>query len=142
MGTVFVVAPDPLGGHATHLGDGFKNVAVKHLLSVGSVEAFDQAVLHRPSWLYEQPLDPVPARPPLQYVAHEFRTIVQAQRRRLAAAVQIEPERLVDAKQIPLANALRPQCRIQLVKAMARVLAYVRLDRRDEPMSSRARRGS
>ena len=47
MGPLFVVADEPFGGHAPHFTQGFKHVAVEHLLAIGSIEAFDVAVLHR-----------------------------------------------------------------------------------------------
>jgi len=56
VGPQLVVAGDPLRRHATNLAESFKHVAVEHLLSVRSVEAFDETVLHRPARLDEQPL--------------------------------------------------------------------------------------
>lgn len=42
-----VVAVDPVGGRTAQLALCFERIAVEHLLAIGSVEASDQAVLHR-----------------------------------------------------------------------------------------------
>ena len=43
MWSLFVVADEPVGGHAADLVKGFEHVAVEDLVAVGSIEALDEA---------------------------------------------------------------------------------------------------
>jgi hypothetical protein len=85
-----VVSPDLLGGLETHLVEGFKDIAVEHLLSICSVEAFNEAVLHRPAALDEAPLDGMPSDPLLELVAYEFWAVIYANRRRILSTSRLK----------------------------------------------------
>src|ERR1700759_1081989 len=85
MGTHLVVTPAPVLTHASYLAQSFKHIAVEYLLAIGSVEAFDEAVLHRPSGLNEPALDAMTMSPFLQVLTDKFRPVVHAQLRRPAA---------------------------------------------------------
>src|ERR1700681_4179901 len=84
MGPLFVVADEPFSGHATHFAQGFKHVAVEHLLSIGSIEAFDVAVLHGFTRLDKAQLNTVTTRPARQGFTDELRTIVGSEHLRSA----------------------------------------------------------
>lgn len=45
MGTMVVVAVQPIGRHVTHFLHAVEDVAVEHLGAVGLVESFDKGVL-------------------------------------------------------------------------------------------------
>lgn len=74
-----VVGREAVGDYAAHFAQGFKDVAVEYVLAVRTVEAFDQAALHRLARLDESPLDAMQTDPLLDLVADRFRTIVHAQ---------------------------------------------------------------
>ena len=80
MGPLFVVADEPFGGHAPHFAQGFKHVAVEHLLAIGSIEAFDVAVLHRLTRLDKAQLNTVTMCPAGQSFAEELGAIVHTER--------------------------------------------------------------
>jgi len=80
MAPVFVVADEPFIGHATHFAQGFKHVAVEHLLSIGSIKAFDVAVLHGFTGLDNSQLNTVTTCPAGQGLADEIRAIVHTER--------------------------------------------------------------
>jgi hypothetical protein len=80
----FVLAPLPVLGHPSNLAQAFEHVAVEHLLSIGSVEAFDEAVLHWAPRLDEQQLDAVLVSPLGQRLANEFCAVVEPELRGFA----------------------------------------------------------
>ena len=85
MGPLFVVAGEPFFGHATHLAQGFEHVAIEHLLAIGSIEAFDVAVLHGLARLDKTQFNSMATRPPGQGLADELGPVVGPQHLRLAA---------------------------------------------------------
>ena len=52
MGSMVVVAVQPVGCHVTHLLQAVEHVTVEHLGSVGLVESLDISILSGPSRLY------------------------------------------------------------------------------------------
>ena len=113
VGPLFVVASDPLSRHATDLAESFKDVAVEHLLSVSSVEAFDETVLHGATGLDEEPLDAVPPRPLLKLLADQFRAVVHAQSTRLATDLDELIQRTHDAFSGQVGISMRSASRAQ-----------------------------
>ena len=85
MAPLLVVPALPFFGHATHLAECFEHVAVEHLLAIGSVEAFDKAVLHRSARLDVLQEHAILVSPSFQRLADELRTVVEPESGRLAA---------------------------------------------------------
>jgi hypothetical protein len=85
MAALLVVPALPFFGHATHLAECFEHVVVKHLLAIGSIEAFDKSVLHESTWLDVLQADAVLVSPLLQRLADELRPIVESESGRLTA---------------------------------------------------------
>lgn len=111
MWTDLVVASDPLRGHLANLAERFEHVAVQHLLSIRSIQAFNVAVLHRPPRLDEAALDAVTPSPLLELLADELGTVVDAQRCGSAAQLDELIERAHDAPRRQVRIDLDPQHR-------------------------------
>lgn len=77
----FVVSGSPVRGRASHLSQGFELVAVKHFLSIRSVEAFNKSVLHETTGLDKPAFDAMPSSPLREFLADQFGTVVYAQLR-------------------------------------------------------------
>lgn len=84
MRAFVVVAPPPVFGHGSNVGQGVEDVAVEHLRAVGSVKAFDIGVLRGLPRLDELKRDAVSERPVLQRETHELRAVVEPKALRLA----------------------------------------------------------
>ena len=130
MRPALVVASQPVGSHAAHLGQRLKDVAVQDLLAVSSIEAFDVAVLHRFAGLDEQQCDFVSGSPFGESVADQFWAVIHAQPPRCTsqldqllerfddasprqAGIDLDPQRLsvIVIEQVERAEASgRPQC--------------------------------
>src|SRR4030095_9031078 len=97
MRTDLVVARDPVSSHTAHFAERFEDVTVEHLLSVSTVEAFDQTVLHRSTGLDEATFDAVTTSPLFEFVADQFGTIVDTQPNGFATHLDEFIERANDA---------------------------------------------
>ena len=71
----FAVFLPPLGDDRARLLQGYEPVLVETLVKKLAVEAFDIAVLHRPSWLNMQVLDAVGQTPSHEGSARELRAL-------------------------------------------------------------------
>ena len=93
MRSDLVIASDPLRGHLANLAERFEHIAVEHLLSIRSIEAFHVAVLHRAAGLDEPSFDAVTPRPLFELVTDEFGAVIEAQCCRLASQL----DKLIEA---------------------------------------------
>ncbi len=83
MGSVMVVAMQPIGRHIAHVLQAVEDVAIEHLVAVGLVESLDIGVLSGFARLDVLQGDPLALRPMGgQCVGDELRAVVQANRRR------------------------------------------------------------
>jgi len=74
-----VIAMTPVLDHLAHLAHAFKDIAVEHFGTHGSVEAFDKRVLRRLAGLDEAQLDRVFLRPIRKRLTDQLRSIVESQ---------------------------------------------------------------
>jgi hypothetical protein len=98
MGSVVVVAVQPVGRHVTHFLQAVEHVAVEHLGAVGLVESFDIGVLRGLAGLDVLQGDSLALSPLGQGVGDELRAVVQANRQRRAAHLHQLVERPNDAR--------------------------------------------
>jgi len=85
MGSMVVVAVQPVGRHVTHFLQAVEDVAVEHLGSIGLVESFDIGVLRGLAGLDVIEGDTLALSPLGQSSGDEFGAVVQANRQRRTA---------------------------------------------------------
>ncbi len=72
MGRVFVIVSPPITDGFPGMGQVPKPVFIQALISKAPIEAFNEPVLSRLSWLYELKLHPVVISPLVQSLAGEL----------------------------------------------------------------------
>lgn len=85
MGTVVVVAVQPIGCHVAHFLQRIEHVAVQHIGAVGLVESFDIGVLSRFARLDVLQSNAFRLCLLDQYIGNELRPVVQANQQRRTA---------------------------------------------------------
>src|SRR5215211_2592310 len=85
MWPLLVVLPEPLLRLLSHFCQTLKDKHVEHCFPVAAVESFDEAVLHRSSWLNELEQHAVLLGPVSERRRDQLWSIVQSQFERIAA---------------------------------------------------------
>ena len=80
-----VVFLQPGIGGGSNLLNRVKEIGVQHILTIGTIEAFNVGILGRFAWLDEIPEQLVVARPVGQHLGDKLGTIIAANRLRIAA---------------------------------------------------------
>jgi hypothetical protein len=98
MRNLTVVVGQPSLRVLAHFGEIAEDVHVEHAAPEAAIEAFDEAVLHRPAWLDEVQRDAFAFRPLGQRQRNKLRPVVQAQLDGVAAPSGDAFQRANDAR--------------------------------------------